>query len=110
MKPRAFQIQPHDNVATLIDDALPGAVEVMGATRGEVLATEKIERGHKVALCGLAANETVTKFGVRIGHTTRSIGRGEWVHLHNLASDLDDRSGTLDPHTGAPTDTRSAYV
>ncbi len=110
MKPRAFQIQPDDNVATLIDDAVPGAVEVMGATGGEILATEKIERGHKVALRDLVANEAVVKFGVRIGHTTRSIGRGGWVHLHNLASDLDDRSGTLDLHTGAPTDTCSAYV
>jgi hypothetical protein len=110
MKPRAFQIQPQDNVATLIEDALPGAIEVIGATRAEVVAAEKIDRGHKVALRDLAANEAIVKFGVRIGHTTRPIGRGAWVHLHNLASDLDDRSGTLDLHTGAPTDTRSAYV
>ena len=110
MKPRAFQIQPQDNVATLIDDALPGAIEVIGASGGEILTTEKIERGHKVAQRDLAANEAVMKFGVRIGHTTRPIARGAWVHLHNLASDLDDRSGTLDLHTGAPTDTRSAYV
>ena len=110
MKPRAFQIQSPDNVATLIDDALPGAIEVIGASRGEIVAMEKIERGHKVALRDLAANEAVMKFGVRIGHTTRPIVRGAWVHLHNLASDLDDRSGTLDLHTGAPTDTRSAYV
>jgi len=110
MKPRCFQIQPQDNVATLIDDAAAGPVEVIGATRGELVAPERIERGHKIALRDIAANEAIMKFGVRIGHAMKPIARGAWVHLHNLASDLDDRSGTLDLHTGAPTDTTSAYV
>jgi len=110
MKPRAFQIQPLDNVATLIDDAPAGAIELIGASCGEISTTEKIERGHKVALRDIAMNEAVVKFGVRIGHATKPIARGTWVHLHNLASDLDDRSSTLDLHSGAPTDTASAYV
>jgi altronate dehydratase small subunit len=108
--PRAFQIQPQDNVATLLDDAVAGLVEVIGASRGEVAATENIPRGHKVALRDIAAGGAVVKFGVRIGHATQPIRRGDWVHLHNLASDLDERSGTLDLHSGAPTDTATAYV
>ncbi len=110
MTPRCFQIQPQDNVATMIDDAPTGAVELVGAAQGEIAATENISRGHKIALRDLAASEAVMKFGVRIGHATQSIQRGAWVHLHNLASDLDERSGTLDLHSGAPTDTASAYV
>jgi altronate dehydratase small subunit len=50
----------------------------------------------------------VVKYGVRIGHATQAIQRGAWVHLHNLASDFDERSGTLDLHSGAPTDTAYA--
>jgi hypothetical protein len=110
MKPRAFQVQPQDNVATLIDDAPAGAVEIIGANRGEIAAVENISRGHKIAVCDIAANAAVIKFGVRIGHATKPVSRGAWVHLHNLASDLDERSGTLDLHSGAPTDTSSAYV
>ena len=110
MKPRCFQIQPQDNVATMIEDAPVGAIELISATRGEIVAPEEISRGHKIALRDIAANEAVVKYGVRIGHATKSIARGAWVHLHNLASDLDDRSGTLDLHSGAPTDTASAYV
>ncbi|MDR3460328.1 MAG: UxaA family hydrolase [Verrucomicrobiae bacterium] len=110
MTPRCFQIQPSDNVATLIDDAAPGLVQVLGATRGEVAALDKIDRGHKIALRDIAPGEAIVKFGVRIGRATKPIARGTWVHLHNLASDLDDRSGTLDLHSGAPTDTASAYV
>lgn len=110
MKSRCFQIQPQDNVATLIDDAVAGPVGVIGASHGELVVREKIDRGHKLALRDIAANEAIVKFGVRIGHATKTIARGDWVHLHNLASDLDDRSGTLDLHSGAPTDTASAYV
>ena len=94
----------------MIDDTTEGAVELVGAAHGEIHASENISRGHKIALRGIAANEAVMKFGVRIGHATQPIQRGAWVHLHNLASDLDERSGTLDLHSGAPTDTASAYV
>jgi altronate dehydratase small subunit len=108
--PRAFQIQPGDNVATLMDDAPAGAVEIIGASKAVVNAVEPIARGHKIALREIAATEPVIKFGVRIGHATKTISPGAWVHLHNLASDLDERSGTLDLHSGAPTDTSSAYA
>lgn len=110
MKPRCFQIQPQDNVATLIDDAAAGPVDLIGAAGGEIGAHEDISRGHKIALRDIEVDEAIIKYGVRIGHATRSIERGDWVHLHNLASDLDERSGTLELHTGVPTDTSSAYV
>jgi len=93
-----------------MDDAAGGAVEILGAEKSSVTAVEKIARGHKIALREIGANEAVIKFGVRIGRATQAIPRGAWVHLHNLASDLDERSGTLDLHSGAPTDTSSAYV
>jgi altronate dehydratase small subunit len=110
MKPRCFQIQSQDTVATMIDDTAGGAIELLGAAQGEIHASENISRGHKIALHDIAADEAVIKFGVRIGHATQPIRRGAWVHLHNLASDLDERSSTLDLHSGAPTDTASAYV
>jgi len=109
MTPRCFQIQPQDNVATLLDDA-SGIIQVLGVQPQEIQLREKIALGHKVALRDIAAGEAVVKFGARIGHATQPIQRGAWVHLHNLASDLDERSGTLDLHSGAPTDTASAYV
>jgi len=110
MKSRAFQIQPQDNVATLLNDALAGVVEILGASPQEIQALERIELGHKIALRDIAVNEPILKFGVRIGHATQRIPCGAWIHLHNLASDLDERSGSLDPHSGVPTDTNSAYV
>ena len=105
----AFQLDLADNVATLLEDAT-GVVQIRGAAPDQVQLLEPISRGHKVALKDIAAGDAVVKFGVSIGHATQPIRRGGWVHLHNLASDLDERSGTLDLHSGAPTDTASAYV
>ena len=111
MTPRAFQIHAGDNVATLIDDAVAGPVTILGAASpSDLSAREPIARGHKIALSAIKAGAAILKFGARIGHTTQPIERGAWIHLHNLASDLDERSGSLDLQTGAPTDTNSAYV
>jgi hypothetical protein len=108
---RAFIVHPADNVATLIDDVPAGAtVECLGDVPRSVVAEAAVARGHKLALTPIASGAAVVKFGVRIGHATAAIAPGAWVHLHNLASDLDERSATLDRESGAPTDTDSAYV
>jgi len=106
MTPRCFQVLPQDNVATLIDDAPAGPVDLLGPGRAPLRAAQAIPAGHKIALRDVAAGEAIIKYNTRIGHATAPIARGDWVHLHNLASDLDERSGTLDLHSGAPTDTR----
>ena len=106
--PRCFQVNARDNVATLLDDA-DGPVQVLGPAPQELQLLEPVALGHKVALREINSGEAVVKFGVRVGHATRTIPRGAWVHLHNLASDLDERSSTLDLHSGAPKDTQSAY-
>src|SRR4051794_1781812 len=109
MPTRCFQLHAQDNVATMLDDAAAGTtVSVLGADLEDQILTaaEAISLGHKVALRDLAKGDAVFKFGVQIGHATRPIQRGQWVHLHNLASDFDERSATLDLHTGAATDTK----
>jgi len=112
MVPTAFKLHAADNVATLIAPVTPGPIRLLGAVAdgSEIEAREPIAAGHKVALTSIRPGAAIVKFGVRIGHATRSIAAGSWVHLHNLASDLDTRSATLDLHTGSPKDTDSAYA
>jgi altronate dehydratase small subunit len=103
----ALRIHRDDNVATLLEDASPGPVTILGeSSLQNVVATAATSRGHKIALVPLAAGAAVIKYGVTIGRATGNICVGEWVHTHNCASPLDARSATLDRHTGAPTDTR----
>ena len=48
-------------------------------------------RGHdKIALCDIAAGEKVIKYGFPIGVAAQNIRAGEWVHTHNLVSDLEN--------------------
>jgi hypothetical protein len=103
---RCFLIHPGDNVATLIEDADREPVQVVGAPDGATVAVaEAISLGHKVALAGIAPDGEIVKYGVVIGLATKPIAPGEWVHLHNCRSKLDERSSGLDPHTGATKDT-----
>lgn len=98
-----FQINAADNVATLLANADVGPLQVRGPEGHTVItAREPIELGHKVALCDIPANATIVKYGVTIGKSTRKILQGEWVHLHNCSSYVDQRSAELDLHTGLP--------
>jgi hypothetical protein len=105
--PMAFKIHMADNVATLLSHVEPGDILVQGAGSNEVLqSAESIELGHKVALVDIPSGEKVMKYGVVIGLAFQKISAGAWVHLHNCQSQLDERSGTLDLHTGHPGDTK----
>lgn len=101
---RCFKVHAEDNVATMLDDAEPGATIVMGFSL-ELTLREQVGLGHKIAVRAIAAGEPIVKFGVPIGHASCDIETGAWVHLHNCTSNYDERSQTLDLHTGATTDT-----
>jgi hypothetical protein len=104
--PRCFQVNAADNVATALDDLVPGEVRVLGVadSRG-VLCTEDLSLGHKIALQPIPAGTPVLKYGVRIGTASQDIPPGAWVHLHNCHSQVDERSSHLDLKTGAAKDT-----
>jgi hypothetical protein len=106
----AFQVHASDNVATLLGEAAAGTpLEIVGSLQPtSLIARETIALGHKVALAAIPEGAPVNKFGVVIGIAMRSIEPGEWVHLHNCRSQLDERSGHFDVHTGEPGD--NAYV
>jgi hypothetical protein len=106
----AFCIHREDNVATLLADSCIGPVTVLGEASSEIFAREAIAATHKIAISKILAGGQVIKYGWPIGRATQPIEIGDWVHLHNLASNYDERSGTLDLHTGSPTDTTDAYV
>jgi hypothetical protein len=101
---KAFQIDGADNVATLLNEAAEGcAVTIAGpATESALTAQEKIAMGHKIALKMIGEGELIYKYGVAIGIAMRTIEPGDWVHLHNCRSQMDERSGSLDLYTGVP--------
>jgi hypothetical protein len=106
LHPLALQLHADDNVAVVLSDVRPGLVELLGSAGKAVAVAEAVAQGHKIALRPINQGDSIVKCGVAIGFATAPVAAGEWVHTHNCRSGIDERSHTLDPHSGAPTDTR----
>jgi altronate hydrolase len=76
--PRTIRLSPDDNVVIAVDQITPGAM-AFGAT-----ATERVPRGHKMAILAIAEGEPVRKYGQIIGFASKPIAPGQWVHEHNV--------------------------
>jgi len=107
---RAFQVDTADNVATMLCAVAPGDTILVqgGAAAQRLEASEGILLGHKVALTKIPEGAFVVKYGIPIGIATKSVRPGEWVHLHNCRSQVDERSSHLDKSSGAAQDTAYA--
>ena len=82
-----IQINPADNVIVALSPLAKGtAVAVPGV--GEVVAAEDIPQGHKMAVRSIAAGEDVIKYGLPIGHVTGDVQPGQWLHAHNVKTNL----------------------
>lgn len=78
-------LAPEDNVLIALAD-LPAGREVFDADR-RIEVRRAVPFGHKLARRPISAGGPVIKYGARIGSATCDIEEGDWVHLHNLASD-----------------------
>ncbi len=110
-----LQLNPRDTVAVALRGIARGeTVQVGGCT---LKTAEAIPFGHKMALRDVATGEPVIKYGFPIGHTTRDVAAGSWVHTHNLQTNLSGtlhytyvpRHTLLSPPQGIP-DTFDGYV
>ncbi len=81
--PDFIQIHPKDNVAVALRTIPQGTV-----FEG-VAALAEIPQGHKMALKTIEDGQQVFKYGFSIGHATAAIEAGQWVHTHNMATNLE---------------------
>jgi len=80
--PDFIHIHPKDNVAVALHPIPAGTVFEGVAARTD------IPQGHKMALEALGERDQVVKYGFSIGHATAPIAPGEWVHTHNMKTNL----------------------
>jgi altronate hydrolase len=76
-------LHPSDNVGVATADIDAGQT-VPIETGGNLTASTKVPRGHKVALSPIAADTNVLKYGQSIGRAKADIPLGAHVHAHNL--------------------------
>ncbi len=80
--PDFIHIHPSDNVAVALRP-IPAGTAFEGVT-----ATMDIPQGHKMALRNLVENDQIMKYGFSIGHATVDVQAGDWVHTHNMVTNL----------------------
>ncbi|MFS8188756.1 UxaA family hydrolase [Rossellomorea marisflavi] len=83
-------IHERDNVLIALRDFEAGERVVDGDR--EVVLREAVPAGHKIAREPIQKNENVIKFGMPIGRASEPIDRGDWIHTHNVVTNL---KGTL---------------
>jgi hypothetical protein len=92
-------ISSRDNVATALESLETGRSFAVNGT--ELTATQRIPRGHKIALRPILAGEPVMKYGNPIGTATTDIAAGSHVHVHNVSS-ARGRGDLAQPPPSAP--------
>lgn len=78
-----------DNVAVALQDIEAGSE--IKFRKQKIKLPGSILRGHKFALGALETNQNIIKYGFPIGHATKPIAPGEWVHTHNIATNLNSK-------------------
>jgi len=81
-----IQINERDLVA-VAPTGLRKGQSVKAAGR-EILVLDDIPACHKIAVKEIAAGTGVVKYGCRFGVATEDIRQGQWVHTHNVRSEL----------------------
>lgn len=76
-----IKINTIDNVMVALTDLAKGEIIPVGGQ--EISLLEDIKRGHKFALQEIKEGEDIIKYGAPIGHATKAIVPGEWIHSHN---------------------------
>ena len=103
MRQKLIQIDSWDNAAVALDALSPGEEAVLAGRTYQV--REDIPFGHKMALEDLASGAVVVKYGCPIGHVTRAVQAGEWLHSHNMKTNLEGLlEYTYRPAAPAPAD------
>jgi len=79
-------IDPKDNCATAFE-MIPqdSSVELAGKN---IIVNHAIPLGHKFALVDIMKGSDVMKYGEIIGVATEDIGKGDWIHVHNISSNI----------------------
>jgi len=78
-----------DSVGVVVVEGVKAGQELIGWIMDQdreikVRAQSDIPIGHKLAIHGLVANDTVLKYGVDIGRAVAPIKVGEHAHVHNI--------------------------
>lgn len=83
---KLLRINEKDNVAVALEDIKKNEIIIFDGI--SLKAGEAVDRGHKIALKDIAEGEDIIKYGFPIGHAISPILAGEYLHTHNIKTNL----------------------
>ncbi len=84
---RFIKIDNKDNVAVALEDSAKGSSFKIG--ENEIIASEFIPAGHKIALQDLKSGDLVIKYGFPIGVLTKDTGKGGHIDHNTVKTSLE---------------------
>jgi altronate hydrolase len=84
---KLIRIHEQDNVAVAMVPVAKGETVALGGY--QVTAREDIDKGHKIAFRDIAVGENIIKYGFPIGHAKAPIQAGDYIHTHNIKTNLE---------------------
>ena len=86
----ALKVNDKDNVATVFAEGIKDGEKIeirdKKGNSEEVTILGDVPYGHKIAVKAILLGEDITKYGEAIGQASKTIEKGEYVHVHNLDS------------------------
>lgn len=79
-----LRLHPEDNVGVATRGISARATVDIAGGGPSLVARERVEMGHKLALVPIARGTPIRKYGQTIGYATADIQPGDWVHTHNV--------------------------
>ena len=100
-----IKINDKDNVAIAVNTIAVGT-EVMDG----ILANQEIPQGHKIALCDIAKDAPIIRYGVVLGYALNPIKKGDWINEHMLRLPVPPSVDEMEFGTNIVTDLPKAPV
>lgn len=85
-----IKINTSDNVVIALKNYKKG--ETITLDGDSLILLEDVSKGHKIALGNIEKDEDIIKYGMPIGHAITPVKKGEWIHTHNIKTNLKDLS------------------
>ena len=79
-----LRLHPDDNVGVATRGLAAGATVDLAGGEPSIVARERVEMGHKLALATISRGSPIRKYGQTIGFAIADIEPGDWVHTHNV--------------------------
>lgn len=100
-----IKINDKDNVAIAVNTIAVGT-EVMDG----ILANQEIPQGHKIALCDIAKDAPIIRYGVVLGYALNPIKKGDWINEHMLRLPIPPSVDEMEFGTNIVTDLPKAPI